>query len=182
MNQLDDFISFIEIWWTWNVHIVCCACLRPERVAYCGMQVSFVHTLVSIISYLVCICNVLRCTSCARNGTLLDIQDQIQKVTPLPAGMQRKVKINNFTDNRHGLIFWFHVFRICMTELRTQFPRCCPFVESLVRRHVTYHDRHQFRTTFPFFNIWKIISCFCTSRRRPHGGAGNFSLEFTEVL
>ena len=45
MNQLDDFISFTEIWWTWNVDIICCACLRPERAAYFGMQVSLTHWL-----------------------------------------------------------------------------------------------------------------------------------------
>ena len=45
MNQLDDFISFTEIWWTWNVDIICCACLRPERAAYFGMQVSCTHSL-----------------------------------------------------------------------------------------------------------------------------------------
>ena len=45
MNQFDDFISFTEIWWTWNVDIICCACLRPERAAKFGMQVSLTHSL-----------------------------------------------------------------------------------------------------------------------------------------
>ena len=44
MNQFDDFISFTEIWWTWNVDIICRACLRPEGAAYFGMQVSLTHT------------------------------------------------------------------------------------------------------------------------------------------
>ena len=34
MNQLDEFISFTESWWTWNVYMVCRACLRPERAAF----------------------------------------------------------------------------------------------------------------------------------------------------
>ena len=40
MNQFDDFLSFTDTWWTWNVHSICCACLRPERAACFGMQVS----------------------------------------------------------------------------------------------------------------------------------------------
>ena len=30
-----------------NVDIICCACLRPERLPIFGMQVSLTHTLVS---------------------------------------------------------------------------------------------------------------------------------------
>ena len=41
MNQLDDFISFTEIWWTRNVGIICCAC-------HLGMQVSLTHSFFQI--------------------------------------------------------------------------------------------------------------------------------------
>ena len=33
MNQLDDFISFTEMWWFWFVDIICCACLRTGKAA-----------------------------------------------------------------------------------------------------------------------------------------------------
>ncbi len=29
VNQLDEFTSFTESWWTWNVFMLCCACRLP---------------------------------------------------------------------------------------------------------------------------------------------------------
>ena len=45
MSQFDDFLSFTDTWWTWNVNSICCAYLRPERAACFGMQVSLTHSL-----------------------------------------------------------------------------------------------------------------------------------------
>ena len=43
MSQFDDFLSFTDTWWTWNVNSICCACLRPAEAACYGMQVSLTH-------------------------------------------------------------------------------------------------------------------------------------------
>ena len=47
MSQFDDFLSLTDTWWTWNVNSICCACLRPERAACFGMQVSLTLTVTS---------------------------------------------------------------------------------------------------------------------------------------
>ena len=53
MSQFDDFLSFTDTWWTWNVNSICCACLRPERAACFGMQVSLSLSLSSM--HLICV-------------------------------------------------------------------------------------------------------------------------------